>query len=131
MRTLAIGDVHGASSALDALMNFVKPTADDVLVFLGDYVDRGPDSKGVLDRLMAWSESLQMVCLRGNHEQMMLDSRTDRMSNTGRCSVCVWNEKEARLTERANAKSKANTVLAWLFGIVLVVFVHYLIVPSS
>ncbi len=59
-------------------MNFVKPTADDVLVFLGDYVDRGPDSKGVLDRLMAWSESLQIVCLRGNHEQMMLDARTDR-----------------------------------------------------
>lgn len=78
MRTLAIGDVHGASTALDALMNFVKPTTDDVLVFLGDYVDRGPDSKGVLDRLMAWSESLQMVCLRGNHEQMMLDARTDR-----------------------------------------------------
>ena len=78
MRTLAIGDIHGASGALDALMNFVKPTTDDVLVFLGDYVDRGPDSKGVVERLIAWSESLQIVCLRGNHEQMMLDARTDR-----------------------------------------------------
>ena len=77
MRTLAIGDVHGVSGALDALMEVVEPTPDDVLVFLGDYVDRGPDSKGVLDRLIAWSQTLQMVCLRGNHEMMMLNARTD------------------------------------------------------
>ncbi len=78
VRTLAIGDIHGASAALDALMDAVKPTPDDVLVFLGDYVDRGPDSKGVLDRLLALSQSLQLVCLRGNHELMMLNARTDR-----------------------------------------------------
>ncbi len=78
MRTLAIGDIHGVSGALDALMDAVAPTPDDVLVFLGDYVDRGPDSKGVLDRLLAWSQKLQMVCLRGNHEQMMMHARNGR-----------------------------------------------------
>ena len=78
MRTLAIGDIHGVSAALDALMELVRPTPDDVLVFLGDYVDRGPDSKGVLDRLLAWSQTLQLVCLRGNHELMMLDARSGR-----------------------------------------------------
>lgn len=78
MRTLAIGDIHGVSSALDALMEFVGPNADDALVFLGDYVDRGPDSKGVIDRLIAWSQSLQLVCLRGNHELMMMNARHGR-----------------------------------------------------
>ena len=78
MRTLAIGDIHGVSAALDALMELVRPTPDDVLVFLGDYVDRGPDSKGVLDRLLAWSQTLQLVCLRGNHELLMLDARSGR-----------------------------------------------------
>ncbi len=77
MRTLAIGDVHGMTTALDALLAAVEPSPDDVLVFLGDYVDRGPDSKGVLDRLIAWSQRLQLVCLRGNHELMMLNARTD------------------------------------------------------
>lgn len=75
MRTLAIGDIHGCSSALDAVLAAVRPTPDDLLVFLGDYVDRGPDSKGVIDRLMALKRTHRVVCLRGNHEVMMLDAR--------------------------------------------------------
>ena len=79
MRTLAIGDIHGAATALDALLAHVAPIPQDLLVFLGDYVDRGPDSKGVLDRLIALATSGQpMVCLRGNHELMMLRARHDR-----------------------------------------------------
>ena len=76
MRTLAIGDVHGCLHALNDLLDWVKPTADDLLVTLGDYVDRGPDSKGVLDRLIELRRSgLRLVCLRGNHEIMMLTAR--------------------------------------------------------
>lgn len=78
MRTLAVGDIHGSSVALDALMEVVQPTPADLLVFLGDYVDRGPDSKGVIDRLISWQQSLRMVCLRGNHELMMVRARRDR-----------------------------------------------------
>jgi serine/threonine protein phosphatase 1 len=78
MRTLAIGDIHGSTTALDALMTVVKPITDDLVIFLGDYVDRGPDSKGVLDRLIDWQQSLRMVCLRGNHELMMVRARRDR-----------------------------------------------------
>ena len=52
MRVLAIGDIHGCSGPLDDLLAFVQPTPDDLLVTLGDYVDRGPDSRGVLDRLV-------------------------------------------------------------------------------
>ena len=74
-RTLAIGDVHGCLTALDTLLGFVRPGPDDQLVFLGDYVDRGPDTKGVLDRLIELRRTGQVVCLRGNHEVMMLAAR--------------------------------------------------------
>ena len=74
-RTLAIGDVHGCAAALDALLRAVRPTPDDLIVALGDYVDRGPDSAGVLNRLLRLDETHRLVCLRGNHEQMMADAR--------------------------------------------------------
>jgi Calcineurin-like phosphoesterase len=71
-RLLAIGDVHGCLTALDTLLGFARPTLHDQLVFLGDYVDRGPDSRGVLERLIELKRTGQVVCLRGNHEIMML-----------------------------------------------------------
>ena len=77
MRTLAIGDIHGSSTLLDALLAAVAPTARDNLVFLGDYVDRGPDTKGVLDRLIALKETVPCVFLLGNHELMMMRARDD------------------------------------------------------
>jgi len=52
-RTIAIGDIHGCSRALDALLSAIEPRPEDVIVTLGDYVNRGPDSKGVLERLIA------------------------------------------------------------------------------
>jgi serine/threonine protein phosphatase 1 len=48
MRTLAIGDIHGCYSALETLLEAVRVTPDDFLVFLGDYIDRGPESKAVV-----------------------------------------------------------------------------------
>jgi serine/threonine protein phosphatase 1 len=77
-RTLAFGDIHGCLMALDTLLGFVQPTADDRLIFLGDYVDRGPDSKGVLDRLIELHQTGRVICLRGNHEIMMLGARGGR-----------------------------------------------------
>lgn len=79
MRTLAIGDIHGCSAALEWLLEAVKATSADRLVFLGDYVDRGPDSAGVLDQLIEFSEECpHAIFLRGNHELMMTRARTDR-----------------------------------------------------
>lgn len=74
MRVLAIGDIHGCLGPLDELLAWVNPTADDVLITLGDYVDRGPDTRGVLDRLIELKQRRPVVCLRGNHEIMMLDA---------------------------------------------------------
>ncbi len=75
MRILAIGDLHGCLAALDTLLAAVQPTADDLLITLGDYVDRGPDSRGVLDRLVRLSQTHKLIALLGNHDQMMLESR--------------------------------------------------------
>jgi serine/threonine protein phosphatase 1 len=77
-RTLAIGDIHGCLTALDTLLGLVQPTPTDQLIFLGDYIDRGADSKGVLDRLVELKKTGQVVCLRGNHEIMMLGARHGR-----------------------------------------------------
>ncbi len=75
MRVLAIGDVHGCLGQLDDLLAWVNPTRADDLVMLGDYVDRGPDSRGVINRLIELKQSRPVVCLRGNHEIMMLAAR--------------------------------------------------------
>ena len=77
MRHLAIGDVHGCFSALQTLIQLVQPTAEDTLVMLGDYVDRGPDSCRVVQWLIDESANRKLVCLKGNHELMMIRSRED------------------------------------------------------
>jgi serine/threonine protein phosphatase 1 len=71
-RSIAIGDVHGCSAALAALVRAIHPTALDTLVFLGDYIDRGPDSRGVLEQVIALAERCTLVPLLGNHEEMLL-----------------------------------------------------------
>src|SRR5262245_30136097 len=75
MRILAIGDIHGCSHALRALLDAVQPTPDDWIITLGDYVDRGPDSFGVIDQLLALHRTGRLIALLGNHEEMMLAAR--------------------------------------------------------
>lgn len=71
-RLIAIGDVHGCSLALQALLEAIAPGPTDIVVMLGDYVDRGPDSRGVVDSLIDLAQQTRLVCLMGNHEEMML-----------------------------------------------------------
>jgi serine/threonine protein phosphatase 1 len=80
---LAVGDVHGCSAQLDALLSQLQPVIDDArdrqrtceLVMLGDYADRGPDSLGVLERLpdLADRTGIPVHLLRGNHDQFLID----------------------------------------------------------
>ena len=79
MRTIAIGDIHGCRRALDILLEEVRPAADDVVITLGDYVDRGPDTCGVIERLLRLQGECRLHPLKGNHEVMMLEARTDSM----------------------------------------------------
>lgn len=71
---LAIGDVHGCSRSLEALLDKLTKYDDRKYVFIGDYIDRGPDSKGVVDLLLDFRQQQDCVFLRGNHEQMLLDA---------------------------------------------------------
>jgi serine/threonine protein phosphatase 1 len=73
-RTIAIGDIHGCSRALGALIKAIEPAADDTLILLGDYVDRGPDSKGAIELLLELESRCRVVPLVGNHELMLLDA---------------------------------------------------------
>lgn len=73
-RTIAIGDVHGCSAALNALLDAIGPRPDDVIVTLGDYVNRGPDSRGVIDRLIALERECTLVPILGNHDEVLLET---------------------------------------------------------
>jgi serine/threonine protein phosphatase 1 len=67
-----VGDVHGCRDTLDRLLERLAPTADDLVVFVGDLVRKGPDSKGVLDLVRANSN---FHSVRGNNEQKFIDGR--------------------------------------------------------
>lgn len=73
---IAIGDVHGCAESLKALVGKLdeQTLAERQIVFVGDYIDRGPDSKGVVDYLLEFRREHDCVFIRGNHEQMMLDA---------------------------------------------------------
>jgi serine/threonine protein phosphatase 1 len=86
MATIAIGDIHGNLSALEDLLGKVVPTLsrEDVLVFLGDYIDRGPDSRGCVDRIVRLKHESQfsVITLKGNHEEWMIKTWRDSTSHS-------------------------------------------------
>ncbi len=88
-RVYAIGDIHGRADLLDAMLALIADDAGDVpatLVFLGDYVDRGPDSAAVIARLLGGlPEGWEGVALMGNHERLMLDCWTG-----DRKAAAIW-----------------------------------------
>ncbi|WP_013324280.1 metallophosphoesterase family protein [Gloeothece verrucosa] len=75
MRTLAIGDIHGCLEAFNLLLDVVALRPNDTIITLGDYINKGPQSKGVIDQLIALHERGQLVALKGNHELMILEAR--------------------------------------------------------
>src|SRR5512136_2858196 len=74
-KIFAIGDIHGCISQLDRLVTQLDIDArDDTVVFIGDYIDRGPDPKGVIDYIIDMRKRVRnVVCLSGNHEDMFLN----------------------------------------------------------
>ena len=72
-RTIAVGDIHGCADALRALIAAVEPSASDTWIFLGDMIDRGPDSAGVIGHILELQQTCRVLLLLGNHEQMLLD----------------------------------------------------------
>ncbi len=74
-RLFAIGDIHGCATELDALLQALPLAAGDMVACIGDYLDRGPDSKAVVDLLLALTQQagVSTTFLKGNHEDMCLD----------------------------------------------------------
>lgn len=105
MRILAIGDIHGCSIALRTLLDVVKPGSDDILVTLGDYVDRGPDTKGVFDILISLEKTTQLKPIMGNHEILFLDAMAARLD------IEAWFRVGGRETMLSYAPDRAT--LSW------------------
>ena len=77
-RVYAIGDIHGRSDLLERLLRLIRQDSlgrkgKNILVFIGDYIDRGPDSKGVIELLLDLPSRYDVHFLRGNHDQSLLD----------------------------------------------------------
>ena len=88
MRTFVIGDIHGCLTALETLIESIAIDKSDLVITLGDYIDRGSDSKGVIDYLMDFKKDHRLIHLRGNHEELMelaCETKMDRLmwSNVG------------------------------------------------
>jgi serine/threonine protein phosphatase 1 len=94
-RTFVIGDVHGCVRELNRLLDVIAPGEADTVCFLGDYIDRGPSSKDVIDRLLRLrQEGPRCVFLRGNHEDMFLA----HLGYAGRYGEAfLWNGGDATL----------------------------------
>ena len=71
-RTFAIGDIHGEVKALKSLIRHIKPGRSDTIVFLGDIIDKGPQTAETIQFLIALSKRTNTVFVRGNHEEMAL-----------------------------------------------------------
>ena len=73
-RLFTVGDIHGCAAELEVLLRGLRVEAGDTLAFVGDYVDRGANSKDVLDQLIALRKrpDIETIFLKGNHEDMCL-----------------------------------------------------------
>ena len=74
-KIFAIGDIHGCLSKLERIISRIGiDNKENTLIFIGDYIDRGPDSRGVVDFVLDLKRKKhRVICLKGNHEQMFLD----------------------------------------------------------
>ena len=78
-RIIAIGDIHGCAKTLHKLViDEIRIRKSDTIYCIGDYIDRGPDSKGVIDFILDLrKQGYQIRTLRGNHEELMMESGED------------------------------------------------------
>ena len=74
-RLIAIGDIHGEVEKLNSLIDKLDLQKQDKVIFLGDYIDRGLNSKAVIERILDLSKKIECVFLKGNHEDMLLKTK--------------------------------------------------------
>lgn len=76
-RTIAIGDIHGCHAALQRVLERIEPTPEDMVITMGDVVDRGSETPAVIRTLIELAQRTRMISIRGNHEVMMLAAVED------------------------------------------------------
>jgi len=110
MRTIAIGDIHGCHRELVEILNRIDPQSDDTIVTLGDVIDRGPDSKAVVDELIVLQKRCNLVAIKGNHEEMM------EMAAMGKDDLRFWlmyGGEETLLSYKIKSYDYAKTSFPW------------------
>jgi serine/threonine protein phosphatase 1 len=95
-----IGDVHGCASELKTLLNKLPLTPQSTVVFLGDYIDRGPDSNEVVETILKLRRFCRVVTLTGNHEAMLADFLADPESQGA--GMFIYNGGGATLASYAD-----------------------------
>jgi serine/threonine protein phosphatase 1 len=101
MRTLVIGDIHGGLRALHQILERAKVSPNDKLIFLGDYVDGWSQSPEVIDLLIAMKVTHTIVCIRGNHDDLLLEwlkNGTDNpqwFDHGGEATVTAYQNRDA------------------------------------
>jgi len=87
-RLIAIGDIHGRLYKLEKILDLIDPQQGDTLVFLGDYIDRGPDSYEVVELLIDLKNKFSnTITLRGNHEDFVISIF---MGNQNKAERNIW-----------------------------------------
>ncbi|MEM9962723.1 MAG: metallophosphoesterase family protein [Pseudomonadota bacterium] len=112
LRLYAIGDVHGCHSALTAIHHLIRsdlaarPVPEWRVLHLGDYIDRGPDSRAVVVTLRAKSQDPRWVCLRGNHDQYLIDV----LESPGNSDLINWISNGGSATLAAYGMAPVDTI---------------------
>jgi serine/threonine protein phosphatase 1 len=115
MALFAIGDIHGRFDLLRKALAEIdaRSHSPNTVVFLGDYIDRGPQSREVVEALMRGParQGDTWICLRGNHEQMMVDALA------GRARMEWWLENGGEETMESFGRNVPGKVIAWCEGL--------------
>jgi serine/threonine protein phosphatase 1 len=104
-RLFAVGDIHGCATALKTLIEAIDPQPQDTIVVLGDVIDYGPDTKGVIQQLIELSQSCQLMLVRGNHEELLFDPVSSRSD------VRHWIDCGGRTTLMSYPNRKADELI--------------------
>jgi len=94
MRHIFIGDIHGMLSSLNSLLDMLDLQQDDVVVFVGDLLDKGPDSAGVVRRVSSLADTNNVILVKGNHEDTHARYRKHLKSNINIAQKMVASKPE-------------------------------------
>jgi len=106
-KIFVFGDIHGQLGKLENLVAKLNLTVDDTLIFLGDYVDRGPDSCGVIELLLKLNKSHKCFFIKGNHDHVFFYDVLHNGNHLNKSNLGYWSDG-AKETFKSYRKAKIN-----------------------